>query len=89
MESNDREIARRSLDLQARARDFRMMDLPGFMDWSERKLAEGECPSLIANLDATRMWMLPEDFGKITGFDFEEMLKELKTEIEKSTNKNK
>jgi hypothetical protein len=30
--SDDREIARRSLDFQARSRDFRLVDLPGYMD---------------------------------------------------------
>jgi len=63
---DDREIARRALDFQARARDFRMMELPGYMDWSERKLAAGGAEALIAHLDATSMWLTPEDAEKLT-----------------------
>jgi hypothetical protein len=31
--ADNREIARCSLDLQARARDFRVFDLPGYFTW--------------------------------------------------------
>lgn len=78
---DDREIARRSLDLQSRAHDFRMIDLPGYMDWSKLKLVEGESPALIAHLDATSAWLLPEDAAKMTSQDYEEMLDDLKVEL--------
>ncbi len=78
---NDREIARRSLDFQARARDFRMLDLPGYMAWSSRKLAEGESGALIAHLDATSASLLPEDASKMGEKDYEEMLEELKKDL--------
>jgi hypothetical protein len=79
---DDREIARRSLDLQTRARDFRMMDLPGYMDWSKRKLAEGESAVYLAHLDATSMGLLPEDVTKLTEHDYDEMLEDLKVQLE-------
>jgi hypothetical protein len=78
---DDREIARRSLDFQTRARDFPMMDLPSYMDWSNRKLAEGESEAFIAHLDAMSMWLLPEDAVKLTEKDYDEMLAELKVEL--------
>jgi hypothetical protein len=64
--SDDREIARRSLDLQARARDYRLVDIPGYMQWSQRKLAARESQALIGHLDATSMWLLPEDLGHLS-----------------------
>jgi len=59
--TDDREIARRAADLQARAREYPMGQVPGYIEWSERKLAEGVSPALIAHLDGTSMWLLPED----------------------------
>jgi hypothetical protein len=58
---DDREIARRALDFQARAKDYPLITIPGYMDWSKRKLDEGVSPALIANLDARGMVLLPEE----------------------------
>jgi hypothetical protein len=58
-----------------------MMDLPGYMSWSSRKLAEGESEALIAHLDATSAWLLPEDAAKMTEKDYDEMLADLKEEF--------
>ena len=33
---DDREIVRRSLDFEKRARDYRLGDIPGYMAWSNR-----------------------------------------------------
>ena len=78
MADEDREIARRSLDFQARACDYRVVDLPGYMEWSKAKLAAGELPGFIANLDATSFWGLPEEASALTVDDYEEMLADLK-----------
>jgi hypothetical protein len=78
----DSEIARRSLDFQMRARDFRVTDLPGYLEWSQRKLTEGESSAYIAHLDATSAWLLPEEAGKITEKDYDEMLRDLKADLE-------
>jgi hypothetical protein len=43
--SNDRDLARRALDLQARAKDYHLTSLPGYMEWSNKKLDEGESPA--------------------------------------------
>ena len=76
--ADDREIARRALDLQDRAKDYAMSQIPGYSEWSERKLAQGESEAFILNLDAQSMWLLPEDLVTITEADFEEMLQEIK-----------
>lgn len=82
---DDAAIARHALDLQARGRWFRMMDLPGYMNWSERKLAGGESAALVAHLDATSMWLLPEDAAKMSDRDYDEMLEDLNAGFEESS----
>jgi hypothetical protein len=77
---DDHEIARRTIDFQARARDYRLLDIPAYKKWSERKLSEGESNALIAHLDATSMCILPEEINQVTEDIFEEMLEELRNE---------
>jgi hypothetical protein len=69
---DDREIARRVLDNQVRAKDYAMGEVPSYSEWSNRKLVEGESEALIANLDARSMWLLPEEFAAVTEGDFED-----------------
>jgi hypothetical protein len=80
---DDRAIARRALDVQVPARDYSMSQVPGYSEWSVRKLAEGESEAFIANLDARSMWLLPEELTAITESIFEEMLSDLKAEVAK------
>ena len=82
---DDREKARKFLDFKARSRDFRMMDLPGYMGWSKRRLAEGESEAYIAHLDATSMCLLPEEVAEVTEKDFEELLEDLKEALAKGS----
>jgi hypothetical protein len=79
--NDEKQVARRALDFQARARDYRLMDIPAYREWSERRLAEGISEALIAHLDATSMCLLPEDVSSVTEETFDEMLEEFKTEI--------
>ena len=51
------------------------------MAWSEGKLAAGESPALIANLDARCLWLLPEEAAAIDFEVFEDMLADLKHDI--------
>ena len=81
---DDREIARRALDFQARAKDYSLIELPGYVEWATRKLREGESAALIANLDALGMTLLPEEVSEITEADFEELLSDLKDTIAES-----
>jgi hypothetical protein len=76
---DDNEIARRALDFQARARDYRLFDIPGYREWSKRRMREGVSPDLIAHLDA--MCLLPEDVASVKEDAFEELLEDLKREI--------
>jgi hypothetical protein len=80
--SDDRELVRQASDYQARSRTYRMMDLPGYMAWSSRKLAEGESEALIAHLDANSAWMLPEEVARMTDKDYDGILDDLKTHFE-------
>ena len=58
-------------------RDYRMMDLPGYMEWSERKLAAG----LIAHLDATSALLRPSDLEEVSAVWFDEMLEDLEQHL--------
>lgn len=79
--STDKEIGERAVRMRAEARDVPMTQLPGYMEWSERKLKEGESEALIANLDARSMWLLPEEVQGIESNIYEELLQELKDEL--------
>ena len=76
--STDKEIARRAIDFQARARDYGLSEIPGYAQWSERKLNEGESPAFIAHLDATSMCLLPEQLNSVGEAEFDELLADLK-----------
>lgn len=78
---DDREIARDAVDRQARSRDYRMLDIPAYPAWSERKLKEGVSDALIAHLDATSMWLLPEEAPKVTEADLDDLLADLVAEF--------
>jgi len=80
--SDDREIAR-SLDRQARARDYALVEIPAYSEWSERKLKEGESPAFIAHLDAMSMWLLPDEVPNVGESEFEELLAEVKEAVSK------
>jgi hypothetical protein len=81
--SDDREIARRNLDHQARAREHALVEIPAYTLWSERKLKEGESPAFIAHLDAMTMWLLPDEVSEIGESVFEELLADLKEAVSK------
>lgn len=71
------EITRRTLDLLKRARDVPLMLIPGYMEWSEQKLAEGVPDVLIAHMDGSTMWQIPEDIDSVSTEEFEVILDDL------------
>ena len=77
----DRDIAQRVAELQNRGRDYALIEIPAYMSWSERKLDAGESPALIANLDGSSMFLLPEEVAAVSEDDFEELLSDLKDEV--------
>ena len=79
--SDDREIAKRALDFQARGRDYPLTRIAGYTEWSKRKLQEGGNEALIAHLDATSMWLTPEELTSVTESMFEEMFEELRESL--------
>lgn len=80
--ASEKEIARRSLNLEKQGRNVPLTQIPGYMEWSKQRLADGESAALIAHLDSTAMWLLPEDVDSVATDDFDEMLDELKSTIE-------
>jgi hypothetical protein len=79
--TDDHERARRAVDFQARAKEYPLINLPGYLEWSERKLREGESEALIANLDSLAMVLLPEDVATVSDELFEDMLQDLKASL--------
>jgi len=72
--------------MQKDARDhYRIVDLPGYMEWSKHKLAEGELPDIIANLSGSSSFLLPEDAAKMTVADYEALLASLKKYRERTS----
>ena len=76
--ANDKEFAVRSLDRQARARDYVLVKFSSYKAWSDRKAWEGLCQETLADLDETAMWRLPEEILAILDGGFEELLADLK-----------
>jgi hypothetical protein len=79
--ATDKEIAIRVLDLQERARDYALIEIPGYRRWSEQKLNEGVSEALIANLDARNMYLLPEEVNAVGVAEFDELLSDLKDTV--------
>lgn len=75
--ATDKEIALRVEHLQNSGRDVPLMQLPGYVEWSERKLNEGVSPALIAHLDGLAMFLLPEDEQSVGIEEYEELLQDL------------
>lgn len=79
--ATDQEIAIRALNLQERARDYALVDIPGYRRWSENKLNEGVSAALIANLDGRSMYLLPEEINAVSDAEFDELLSDLKDAV--------
>ncbi len=61
--------------------DIRIVDLPGYMNWSNEKLDSGGSADVIADLDSTCIWLSPDEISGITVQDFEEMYQEIIEDI--------
>ena len=71
------EIAVNATLLQEQAREYPLVTLRGYEEWSWRKLEDGVPESLIAHLDGRSMTLLPEQAARITERDFDAMLADL------------
>lgn len=73
----DRDIAFRVERLQNEGRDVPLVQLPGYLEWSDQKLNEGVSPALIAHLDGLAIFLLPEDEQTVGIDEYEELLQDL------------
>jgi hypothetical protein len=81
--ASDREIALHVQNMQNNGQDIPFPQIPGYREWAQKKLDEGESEAFIANLD-TRCWfLLPEEVATIGADNFEELLEDLKWEVDK------
>jgi hypothetical protein len=60
-------------------REYRLMDLPGYMEWGEKHL--DRWPALVAHLDATSIMLHPSELPGPHDALFDEMLAELKEDL--------
>lgn len=65
------------------SQDYRLAALPGYMEWSRRALDAGESEAFIANLDALNVSLRPSEVASLPDSLFEELLADLKVEVEK------
>ncbi len=62
--------------------DVRLVDILGYLEWSQHKIDSGGSPDIIANLDSNCMWLSPEELASVKTDDFEEMYKEVEDELD-------
>lgn len=55
-----------------------LVSVPGYMEWSERKLGEGESPVLISALDARAITVHSEEAADLDESYFDGLLEELR-----------
>jgi hypothetical protein len=55
-----------------------LVAVPGYMEWSERRLGEGESPVLIASLDAQSISVRPEEAAELDEAYFDGMLESMR-----------
>jgi hypothetical protein len=55
-----------------------LVSLPGYMEWSERRLGAGESPVLIANLDAQTITIRPGEMAELDESYFDGILDNLR-----------
>ncbi|MCI5165721.1 MAG: hypothetical protein D3903_06400 [Candidatus Electrothrix sp. GM3_4] len=79
--SSDEDIARRSIEMQNRAKDYSLCELPGYWEWCKKKQTQGIPQDIIMHLDSMCMWLLPEDAQKINESAYEEFLEDLLEEL--------
>ncbi len=82
MSDEDSTIAKRSMDFQVKARDIPLPQIEAYRSWSKRKLDEGVNAALIAHLDATAMWLLPQEITTVGDNEFDELLEELQQSVD-------
>ncbi len=83
-DEDERARVRRALDFQARAKDYPLISIPAYAEWSKRKLeGDDSLCALIDNLDSRQMALLPEQVAGVSESVFEELLEDLKEEIRK------
>ena len=71
------EIALDASQIQEQAREYPLVTLRGYEEWSRQRLEDGVPERLIAHLDGRSMTLLPEQAARVTARDFDAMLADL------------
>jgi len=75
--TTDQEIAVHATQLHEQAREYPLVTLRGYEEWSWQKLEDGVAESLIAHLDGRSMTLSPEQAARVTERDFDALLADL------------
>jgi hypothetical protein len=55
-----------------------LVSVPGYMEWSERRLGQGESPALIASLDARAISVHADEQAELDESYFDGLLEDLR-----------
>ena len=81
MSKSDAELVQSMYYRQANEKKYSYFDLPGYSDWSTRKLNEGVGPEILGHLEAFTLIMLPEEAAAANDAYFDEALDDLRTSL--------
>jgi hypothetical protein len=79
--TDDKEIAKHTLDMQARGKDYSLPQITGFKEWAEKKSSDGGSEDAIDSMFSLSMYLLPEEALALTDEDFDEMYDEILDDI--------
>ncbi len=75
--TDHKDIAKRTLDMQARGKDYTLPQIAGFKEWAENKSLNGGSEDAIDSMFSLSMYLLPEEALAVTDSDFDEMYEEI------------
>ncbi|MCW3110297.1 MAG: hypothetical protein JWQ09_4803 [Segetibacter sp.] len=82
MTETDRDIAKKVHDMQAKGKDYALVGLPGFLEWSNKKSSSGGNEAAIDHMLAMSMFLLPEEILSVSEDDFNEIYYDIISELE-------
>lgn len=62
--------------------ELRLVDLPGYADWSRERLEDGISAELLLRFQATMAWVRPEEYGVLSMEDFDDMFDDYLLQLE-------
>jgi len=80
--ADDREIAKRVDDMQAKVKDYALVELPGFREWCNKKSSSGGNEAAIDHMLAISMFLLPKEVFSVNDDDFDDIYEDIVGDLE-------